>query len=183
MSFTALLLSAVTIFSLNAQAAQIEMGGADYVPLLDQPWRTCASQVTDWNNKEDLNLPGITAFIGTVRLFWQGPGTLQLDSMTVSFTGPQFPNGQQDVVISGEELGYLWSSDNVVPTFRAGEGRSTTPFCQFRVGGLKVADKYEYFEGTGTIRVSGRYEDNGQWKKIEGGDLLLRYHMSPMPRP
>ena len=176
------LVSIFTLLSAPAIAATISVSGADYVPLLDEPGRTCASQIKDWNNKEDLNLPGITALMGTVRLHWSGPSKLFLKSMTISFTGADIPNARQDVVLQGEELGFLWAGDDVIPTFKPNSGTAVTPFCRFRVGGIAVNDKYKYFEGIGFITLKGSYQEGGQWKEASG-DLTFRYHMSPMPRP
>lgn len=176
------LISIVSLFTAPAMAATLSISGADYVPLLDEPARSCASQIKDYNNKEDLNLPGITALMGTVRMSWYGPSHLFLDSMTISFTGPEIVGSRQDIVLTGEELGFLWSGDDVVPTFKKNEGRAVIPFCRFRVGGIKVQDKYKYFEGMGFITIKGRYQEGGQWKEASG-DLTFRYHMSPMPRP
>lgn len=174
-SFASLLISS------SAFAAQIFLSGADYVPLLDQTGRSCALQVTSRNTGAD-DLPGIKALVGTINLDWTGPGTLFLDSMTVSFMGPQFPNGRQDVVISGEELGFMWAGDSVVPSFPARSYTANSPFCKFTVGGLNVKDKYEYFESTGLVKIVGRYQEQGVWSEVSGS-LLFRFHMSPMPRP
>lgn len=176
------LFTLLTLITTQSLAATIDISGADYVPLLDEPARTCASQIVDPNNKNDLNKPGINALMGTVRMSWSGPGTLFLDRMIISFTGPEIPNNRHDVVISGDELGFLWSGDAVVPTFKAHSGRAVIPFCRFRAGPVQVVDKYKYFEAMGVITIEGRYQENGQWKNASG-KLVFRYHMSPMRRP
>jgi hypothetical protein len=181
-SMTKFILALVTLFSAQSFAANISLSGADYVPLLDEPARSCASQIINPNDKENFDKPGINALMGTVRMSWSGPGELLLDSMTISFTGPEIPNMRHDVVITGEELGFLWSGDNVVPSFKANSGRAVIPFCRFRAGPINVVDKYKYFEGIGIITVKGHYQENGQWKDVSG-DLTFRYHMTPMRRP
>ena len=83
--------------------------------------------------------------------------------------------------MAGTELGYLWQGYDEPAVFRARESRSSSPFCFFQIGGLKVVDPYEYFESVGTIRAVGTYMEGGVEQTISY-ELPFRFHYNPEPR-
>lgn len=165
--------------SLSAQAASLRLDGADYVGVIQGAGQSCASQMKFGKGKA-ADLDGAKALIGTLALSWSGPGDLQLESMEFIFPGKEFSGGQS-VVVTGSELGYLWQGWDEPVLFGARESRSSSPFCFFQVGGLKVADPYEYFEKVGTIRAVGTYVEGGA-KQTVTTDLPFRLHYNPIPR-
>lgn len=175
-------LIALALFALTlpAQAASLRLGGADYVGIIQVPALSCVQQINH-GKQSAADVPGAKALFGTLHLGWSGPGALKLESMTITFPGKEFPNGSQVAVVSGTELGFLWGSYEDPAVFRAGESRSSTPFCFFQVGNLKVVDPFEYFEGVGTIRAVGTYQENGEQKSVSS-ELPFRFHYNPIPR-
>ena len=174
------------IFLLTSQmvlavaSSSLELSGAEYVPLLDIAGRSCKAQVTDYFN-DDNDLEPVKAIIGTMRLSWFGNEDVTLEKMAFYFSGKRIENGAQVVSLSKEELSHLWGGygENIV--LKAHSRLTTTPFCQFSIGGIKILNKYEYFETSATVKVTVSYMKNDQ-KVYLHDELVFRYHLTPLRR-
>jgi hypothetical protein len=176
------LMIALALFALSptAHSASLRLDGGEYVGIIQVPALSCVQQVTN-GKQAPADIPGAKALFGTLRLSWSGPSELKLESMIITFPGKQFPGGKQVAQVSGAELGYLWGSYEDPAIFGARESRSSTPFCFFQVGNLSVVNPYEYFEGVGTIRAVGSYQEGGVLKSVST-ELPFRFHYNPVPR-